>query len=102
MPTLINRARITLFYTTDIHGHVMPIVYGTNEEAVLGLAKYATVIQQERKTNNHVIDIDNGDLIQGTPLMTHYVKEHSEQENPMIKIMNDIGADAGVIGNHEF
>ncbi len=102
MPTLINRARITLFYTSDIHGHVMPIVYGTNEEADLGLAKYATVIQQKRKINEHVIVIDNGDLIQGTPLMTHYVKEHSEQENPMIKIMNDIGADAGVIGNHEF
>jgi len=80
----------------------MPIIYGTNEEADLGLAKYAIVIQQKRKMNDYVIVIDNGDLIQGTPLMAHYVKKHSTRENPMIKIMNDIGIDACVVGNHEF
>ncbi|GGN64206.1 hypothetical protein GCM10007971_31870 [Oceanobacillus indicireducens] len=49
-----------------------------------------------------MIVLDNGDLIQGTPLMTHYVKNHAEKPNPMIAIMNQIGLDAGVPGNHEF
>lgn len=80
----------------------MPLLYGTNEKAELGLAKYATVVNKVKSENEHVLVIDNGDLIQGTPLMTHYVKEHHEKENPMIGIMNKIGIDAGVIGNHEF
>ncbi|GAA0447452.1 bifunctional metallophosphatase/5'-nucleotidase [Virgibacillus salarius] len=97
-----NTAKLTILYTSDVHGHVMPIHYGTNEKANLGLAKYATVVKQTRKKSDHVIVLDNGDLIQGTPLMTHYVKQHTDKENPMIKTMNTINIDAGVIGNHEF
>lgn len=99
---MTNKATIKILYTSDVHGHALPIHYGTNEHADLGLAKYATIVQKKREKNNHVIIIDNGDLIQGTPLMTHYVKEHSEKTNPMITIMNRIGIDAGVVGNHEF
>lgn len=80
----------------------MPILYGTNESADIGLAKYATVVAEARKKREHLLVIDNGDLIQGTPLMTHYVKEHTDKVNPMIGIMNQIGTDVGVIGNHEF
>ncbi|MFC4559919.1 bifunctional metallophosphatase/5'-nucleotidase [Virgibacillus kekensis] len=94
--------KVKLLYTSDVHGNAMPILYGTNEYAELGLAKYATVVKQKQKENKHVMVLDNGDLIQGTPLMTHYVKEHSDKENPMIGIMNRIGIEASVIGNHEF
>lgn len=80
----------------------MPIVYGTNQKSDLGLAKYATIVKEIREQHEHVLVLDNGDLIQGTPLMTHYVKAHSDKENPMVGIMNRIGIDAGVIGNHEF
>ena len=97
-----DKATITILYTSDVHGNAMPVIYGTNEPADLGLAKYATAVKQIRENNEHVLVIDNGDLIQGTPLMTHYVKEHNRRENPMIAIMNKINIDAGVIGNHEF
>lgn len=97
-----DQTKITLLYTSDVHGNAMPISYGTNEEADLGLAKYATVVRRTRQENDHVIVLDNGDLIQGTPFMTHYVKAHSERKNPMIQMMNKIGIDASVIGNHEF
>jgi len=93
---------IKILYTSDVHGNAMPILYGTNEPANLGLAKYASIVKKARRENENVLVLDNGDLIQGTPLMTHYVKEHSDKENPMIGIMNRIGIDAGVIGNHEF
>ncbi|WP_188456859.1 bifunctional metallophosphatase/5'-nucleotidase [Virgibacillus oceani] len=99
---LDHTAKITLLYTSDVHGNALPIMYGTNEPADIGLAKYSTVVKQARSDNKHVIVLDNGDLIQGTPLMTHYVKEHADSENPMVGIMNKIGIDAGVIGNHEF
>lgn len=98
----LQTAKITLLYTSDIHGNAMPILYGTNEKADIGLAKYASVVKEIRQHTENLIVIDNGDLIQGTPLMTHYVKEYSDKENPMIGIMNRIGIDAGILGNHEF
>ncbi|MGJ9459424.1 bifunctional metallophosphatase/5'-nucleotidase [Oceanobacillus sp. CF4.6] len=98
----MQTAKITLLYTSDIHGNAMPILYATNEKADIGLVKYASIVKEERQNTENLIVIDNGDLIQGTPLMTHYVKEHRDKENPMIGIMNRIEIDAGVIGNHEF
>lgn len=85
-----------------MHGSVLPISYGTNEHANVGLAKYATAVKQTKQTYENVLVIDNGDLIQGTPLITHYIKDHQHKENPMTAIMNKIGIDAAVIGNHEF
>ncbi|GAA0287520.1 2',3'-cyclic-nucleotide 2'-phosphodiesterase/3'-nucleotidase [Gracilibacillus halotolerans] len=97
-----QKATLKIVYTSDIHGHALPILYGTNEPAELGLIKYASAVRQIREENEFVIVMDNGDLIQGTPLMTHYVKEHVHQPNPMISIMNQMNIDAGIIGNHEF
>ncbi|MFS0675039.1 bifunctional metallophosphatase/5'-nucleotidase [Ornithinibacillus sp. 179-J 7C1 HS] len=97
-----NTTKLKIIYTSDVHGNAMPILYGTNEQADLGLAKYASIVKRVVRENENVIVLDNGDLIQGTPLMTHYVKEHQGKINPMIEIMNRIGIDASVIGNHEF
>nr|WP_029191164.1 bifunctional UDP-sugar hydrolase/5'-nucleotidase [Ornithinibacillus scapharcae] len=98
----MNTSTLKIIYTSDVHGNAMPITYGTNKHSDLGLAKYATIVKKIREQYENVLVLDNGDLIQGTPLMTHYVKAHSDKENPMIGIMNRIGIDAGVIGNHEF
>ncbi|OZU89172.1 bifunctional metallophosphatase/5'-nucleotidase [Virgibacillus indicus] len=97
-----NTEKITLLYTSDVHGNAMPVLYGTNEAADIGLAKYASIVKKKRTENKNIIVLDNGDLIQGTPLMTHYVKDHTDKGNPMVGIMNRIGIDAAVIGNHEF
>ena len=99
---LTDQVTLKLLYTSDVHGHALPILYGTNQAANLGLITYATAVQHIRDKHDYVLVIDNGDLIQGTPFMTYYVKEHSHQSNPMIDIMNRIGLDAGIIGNHEF
>ena len=99
---MTKKKKIKLLYTTDIHGNVMPLIYGTNEEADIGLAKYATVVKKMKEENEHIILIDNGDLMQGTPLMTHYVKQYQHQANPMIEILNRLKIDAAVLGNHEF
>lgn len=55
-----------------------------------------------RDKEENVLVLDNGDLIQGTPLVTHYMKEFTDEKHPMIEVMNKIGIDASVIGNHEF
>lgn len=96
------KVKITILETSDVHGSIMPLNYGNNEAAALGLAKVSTVIKEVRKNKEHVLLIDNGDLIQGTPLTYHYVKKQTQLENPMITVLNHLNYDAAIVGNHEF
>lgn len=93
---------ITLLETSDLHGSIMPLRYADNAEAALGLAKLATLIRQERQKQEFVLLVDNGDLIQGTPLAYYHARMDHEAPNPMIQCLNELSYDAAVIGNHEF
>jgi 2',3'-cyclic-nucleotide 2'-phosphodiesterase / 3'-nucleotidase len=98
----MKKVTVTILETSDLHGNIFPIHYATNEAAEVGLGKVATIIKREREKNKHTIVIDNGDMIQGTPLMYHYFKFQAELANPMIIVANECHYDAAVIGNHEF
>lgn len=93
---------ISILATSDIHGHVFPYLYGTGEKAEHGMGKLASLIKKETEHSEASILIDNGDLIQGTPLTYYYSRFLSNQKNPMIQILNKLKYDAAVIGNHEF
>src|SRR3954464_5150320 len=62
------RAQVVILSTTDLHGHIYPIVYYTTTPDGRGLAKLATAIKQARKDNPDLLLLDSGDTIQGTPL----------------------------------
>nr|WP_233167586.1 bifunctional metallophosphatase/5'-nucleotidase [Paenibacillus roseus] len=87
--------------TSDIHGHLYPTDYRSSEELPLGLAKLATMVRREREENPNLLLIDNGDLIQGTPLASYAVK-YIEGTHPAIAACNALKYDAAVPGNHEF
>ncbi|SDB99170.1 2',3'-cyclic-nucleotide 2'-phosphodiesterase / 3'-nucleotidase [Paenibacillus sp. UNCCL117] len=93
---------ITVLETTDIHGNIMPIQYANHKPTETGLAKLATLIRAERRKAEHMLLIDNGDLIQGTPLAYHHARLNGDQPNPMIACLNELDYDAAVVGNHEF
>jgi len=94
--------KLTILETSDIHGSIFPINYGTNEKWDIGLAKLSTIIKDERGKNPYTILIDNGDLLQGTPITYHYARIDSKGINPVINVLNNLKYDAAVIGNHEF
>ncbi|MBU5890134.1 2',3'-cyclic-nucleotide 2'-phosphodiesterase, partial [Vibrio cholerae O1] len=60
-----------------------------------------------RAENPNNLLLDNGDLIQGSPL-ADYIFEQSgagyldKQAHPAIKALNELGYDVGNLGNHEF
>lgn len=93
---------VTLLETSDIHGNILPINYANNEAAGLGLAKVATLIRRERQNNPNLILIDNGDLIQGTPLAYCHARIDNDPVDPLVNALNHLAYDAGVFGNHEF
>ena len=93
---------LILLETSDIHGNIFPINYGTNQEINAGFAKIASIIIKEKQNSEYTLLLDNGDVIQGTPLTYHYAKFLYEKKNPIIRILNHLHYDAAIIGNHEF
>ncbi len=87
---------ISIFHTTDLHGHIRPTqTYGGIAD-VGGLARCAAQIRKWRKSNPHSLLLDMGDVYQGTAVgwMT--------RGRLMIDLFNKLQYDAWVIGNHEF
>ncbi|MCK8486455.1 bifunctional metallophosphatase/5'-nucleotidase [Paenibacillus sp. MBLB2552] len=91
-----------ILVTSDVHGFIYPTDYRTSEERPFGLAKLATLIRHEREQTPGLLLVDNGDIIQGTPLCTFYVKNDPNGVHPSIAALNLLKYDAAVPGNHEF
>ncbi len=63
------RVTLRLIGTTDVHAHIHPYDYYRDApDEKTGLAKAATLIAEARAQAPNAILLDNGDLIQGSPL----------------------------------
>lgn len=92
--------------TTDLHANIMNYNYyrGTVDDSV-GLVKTASLIKAARAEVSNSVLVDNGDLLQGSPLGDYVAKVKGLDENevhPIYKAMNLLDYDAANIGNHEF
>lgn len=98
--------KLRLLQTTDLHTNILNYDYYQDKETdEFGLVKTATLIKQAREEVANSILIDNGDLIQGSPLGDYAAKIDPLEEgetHPVYKAMNLLNYDAGNIGNHEF
>ncbi|MBU3143441.1 cell wall-binding repeat-containing protein [Clostridium sp. CF012] len=99
-----NGATISVVATSDVHGNVLNFDYGTNAEPSTGqgLAKVSTYVKGLRAANPNVMLIDNGDTIQGTPLVYYYNMIDKAKVYPMAAVMGEMGYDTMTLGNHEF
>ncbi|MBL9206771.1 MAG: metallophosphoesterase, partial [Opitutaceae bacterium] len=97
-----ERAHVTVLSTTDLHGHLYPVDYGTNQPSADGLARVATLIRAARKGAPKLILIDCGDTIQGTPLAYFHNRINNAPVDPMMLAMNALGFTSLTIGNHEY
>ncbi len=92
-----NRAArtISIFHTTDLHGHITPTVSYEGLGGVGGLARCATCIRQWRRESPHSIVVDVGDVYQGTP------ESLESGGGLMMRIFERLGYDAWALGNHD-
>lgn len=100
-PAAPIRAPFRILATTDLHGHVLPWDYDTDQpSAAQGFARTATLIDQARREQPDGILLDNGDFLQGSALSEQAVT--SDATPPILAAMNHMGYDAAALGNHEF
>ena len=93
--------KLTILETSDIHGYISQKSFSNpNADEKFSLSKVKTYIDQVRNENEHVIYIDNGDSIQGSPLASFY-KENNDLSN-LVNTYNLLKADAVILGNHDF
>ncbi|EAQ64311.1 2',3'-cyclic nucleotide 2'-phosphodiesterase/3'-nucleotidase bifunctional periplasmic precursor protein [Marinomonas sp. MED121] len=103
---LAQTVALRVMETTDIHMHIQDYDYYKDSQSnSVGLSKVATLIRQARAEVTNSVLVDNGDLLQGTPLGDYVAKGKVlkfGETHPAFKAMNLLGYDAANIGNHEF
>ena len=90
--------KLTIFYTSDVHGFFAPVDYAKNCPAARGLAN---CIANFRDDGNTLI-LDGGDTLQGSPF-TYWLYSRTEEKSLVpAKLLNLGGYDFVTIGNHDF
>ncbi|MGF1751597.1 2',3'-cyclic-nucleotide 2'-phosphodiesterase [Vibrio cionasavignyae] len=104
-PVMADEIKLRIIETTDIHTNVMDYDYYKDKPSQkIGLARTATLVKEARKEVTNSVLVDNGDLIQGSP-MGDYMAAKGVKDgdvHPVYKAMNQLNYDVGNIGNHEF
>ena len=96
--------QVVIAHTNDLHAHFAgaradwldggPVIGGLAEVGSQVAALHA------EKGDDHVLYLDGGDVLTGTPLMEFEVR--GALGGAMLELMENAGMDAWVLGNHEF
>lgn len=93
---------IRIIETTDVHGSIFPFDYIQNKEVANSLASVYTFVKQQRANDSiETILLDNGDILQGQPVVYYSNFEKTNTEHICASVMNFMQYDAGTVGNHD-
>ncbi len=92
-----NGLSLTILHTNDVHSRLDPFPANAGHLAGLGGAsRRASLIDRIRQTEKHVLLLDAGDMLQGTPYFNFF------DGVPEFKAMDAMRYDAATLGNHDF
>ncbi|MCL6271232.1 bifunctional 2',3'-cyclic-nucleotide 2'-phosphodiesterase/3'-nucleotidase [Sansalvadorimonas sp. 2012CJ34-2] len=103
--TMAASVDLRVVETTDIHSNVLDYdFYKGKPTTRFGLVRAASLVKQARAEVTNSVLVDNGDLIQGSPMGDWRAAEGLKkgEVHPTHKVMNSMNYDVGNIGNHEF
>ncbi|TNH09222.1 bifunctional 2',3'-cyclic-nucleotide 2'-phosphodiesterase/3'-nucleotidase [Testudinibacter sp. TR-2022] len=107
IPNLASAANVDLriIETTDLHANMLDYDYYKDAPSdKLGLARTADLIVKAREQAKNSVLVDNGDVIQGSPMGDYIASKGlaAGEVHPVYKAMNLLNYDAATVGNHEF
>lgn len=94
---------LAFFETSDVHGSYFPYNFIERKDAPGGLARICTVVREKREElgNDHVILMDNGDILQGQPCAYYYNFIDTTSTHLAAAVMNYMKYDVATVGNHD-
>ncbi len=100
-------AQLRIIETSDLHANIMDYdYYQSREDITIGLARTSNLITEARAEVTNTLLVDNGDLLQGSPMGDYVASEFKAgrefDTHPAHKAMNLLDYQVGNIGNHEF
>lgn len=101
----VVQADLRVLETTDLHTNIMDFnYYSGKNDPTIGLARTASLIHAARNEAKNSVLVDNGDLLQGSPMGDYMAKVGLQMGDihPAYKAMNLLDYEVGNIGNHEF
>ena len=103
----VNAATVDLriLETTDLHSNMMDFDYYKDAPTEkFGLVRTATLINAARSEATNSVLVDNGDIIQGSPLGDYAAAKGLKKGDihPVYKALNTLDYAVGNLGNHEF
>ncbi|UXI01045.1 bifunctional 2',3'-cyclic-nucleotide 2'-phosphodiesterase/3'-nucleotidase [Photobacterium sp. TY1-4] len=104
-PATAETIKLRILETTDIHTNVMDYDYYKDKPTLkTGLVRTATLVKQARAEVTNSILVDNGDLLQGSPMGDYMAAKgiSAGEVHPVYKAMNQLDYDVANLGNHEF
>ncbi|WBV21983.1 bifunctional 2',3'-cyclic-nucleotide 2'-phosphodiesterase/3'-nucleotidase [Pantoea piersonii] len=96
---------LRLLETTDLHSNMMDFdYYKDTPTEKFGLVRTASLIHAARQEVKNSVLVDNGDIIQGSPLGDYMAAKGLQQGeiHPVYKALNTLDYSVGNLGNHEF
>ncbi len=92
---------ISILETTDLHGALLPYDFIEKRSAEESLASAASYIRQLKEKEGEIVLLDDGDNLQGQPIVYYYnfIDTVSPHINPLV--MNYLDYDAATVGNHD-
>jgi 2',3'-cyclic-nucleotide 2'-phosphodiesterase/3'-nucleotidase len=96
---------LRILETTDLHSNMMDFdYYKDTPTEKFGLVRTASLINAARAEVKNSVLVDNGDLIQGSPLGDYMAAKGLKKGeiHPVYKAMNTLDYTVGNLGNHEF
>ncbi|MCT4603196.1 MAG: bifunctional metallophosphatase/5'-nucleotidase [Marinifilum sp.] len=97
-----DQLQLKIYGTSDVHGALFPYDLVNDKETETSLAQvHEYVSKQREKDDAEVILLDNGDILQGDPLVYYSNFEKTETKHICADIMNFMAYDAATVGNHD-
>lgn len=100
--TFAQTITVKIIETSDVHGAIFPYDFKENKETNSSLARVTTYLKEQRADTNQIIFLlDNGDILQGDPVVYYYNFEKTDTVHLYADVMNYMQYDAATIGNHD-